>query len=151
MRWNVLHKSEHTPAYLFPGNYLICTLSQITNNNEKVPPTSHLVRKDGEGCVLVDPLPSESRCVTINTEHTVSLAPCYVLLNRLRKGTYPTLVSAKYSKIPCDTSIQRLVQPGHVSCTSAIKVFPWSIRQLLVYNIKGKGSNLVYVQLSWSF
>jgi len=33
-------------------------------------PDPHLVRKDGKRSILVDPLPSESRCITINTEHT---------------------------------------------------------------------------------
>lgn len=96
------------------------------------------MRKDGEGCVLVNPLPGESRGVAVDTEHTV-----YQLLLLSSKGssskkgegrreTYPTLVAAKYSKIPCETSIHRLVQPGQVSCTSAIKVFPWSVCQLSV-------------------
>jgi hypothetical protein len=93
------------------------------------------VRKDGEGCVLVDPLPGESRGVTVDTEHTVYKLLSFLLLGNLEKirkrVTYPTLVAAKYSKIPCETSIHRLVQPGHVSCTSAIKVFPWSMHQLL--------------------
>jgi hypothetical protein len=77
------------------------------------------VRKDGEGGVLVDPLPGESRGVAVDTEHTVYQLASLLLLydsEEIRKRvTYPTLVAAKYSKIPCETSIHRLVQPGQVS------------------------------------
>ena len=92
------------------------------------------MRKDGKGGVLVDPLPGESGGVAVNTEHTVHQLLSFLLLDNLagirKRVTYPTLVAAKYSKIPCETSIHRLVQLGHVSCTSAIKVFPWSVCQL---------------------
>ena len=49
-------------------------------------PTSHLVRKDGKRSILVDPLPSESRCITINTEHTTSSADCLTERKEGREG-----------------------------------------------------------------
>ena len=45
-------------------------------NEDGGPIISHLVRKDSKRSILVDPLPSESRGVAINAEHTI----CQLLL-----------------------------------------------------------------------
>lgn len=98
-----------------------------SEENTGMPVRRPLVRQDGERGISVDPLPSHPGRVPVHSQHTIIPSARSSSSNQAgdnaertvgceAKGrTHPTLVGAKYSKIPCDTSIQRFVHDGQVS------------------------------------
>jgi len=80
------------------------------------------VRKNGKGCILVDPLPGEAGGVAVDTEHTVYQLLSFLLLDSLERdkeeGDLPNTGSSKVLK---DTL--RNVDPSFSTARAGILYF----------------------------